>query len=116
MIRINARIAPLPFARVLTCGDQRFNPTRYRKFKEELGWIARLTIKKPLKGPVAIRLRVYRELPPESLKFGDVDNHLKAVLDSLNGIAYLDDRQVIEAHVSLHRGEPRLEIELEEMR
>ncbi|MBQ6759394.1 MAG: RusA family crossover junction endodeoxyribonuclease, partial [Selenomonadaceae bacterium] len=36
--------------------------------------------------------------------------------DSLNGIAFLDDRQVVEAHVSLHRGEPRLEIELEELR
>lgn len=116
MMRLKAAIAPLPFKRVLTCGDQRFNPTQYRKFKEELGWLARRVIRQPLKCPVSIRVKVYRDLPPESLKFGDVDNHLKAVLDSLNGIAYLDDRQVIAAQISLHRGEPRLEIELEELR
>ena len=97
MIRIKADIAPLPFKRVLTCGDQRFNPTQYRKFKEELGWLVRRFIKKPMTSPVGIKLKVYRELPPESLKFGDIDNHLKAVLDSLNGIAFLDDRQVVTA-------------------
>ncbi|MBD3878689.1 MAG: RusA family crossover junction endodeoxyribonuclease [Quinella sp. 1Q5] len=115
MIKINAEISPLPFKRVLTCGDQRFNPTQYRKFKEELGWLARRQIRKPTIKPVSIELRVYRELPPESLRFGDIDNHLKAVLDSLNGIAYLDDRQVVAAQIELHRGRPHLEIVLEEM-
>lgn len=28
----------------------------------------------------------------------DIDNTLKAVLDALNGVAYEDDRQVIEVH------------------
>ena len=116
-LKIKARLEPVPFARVRTQnGRHFFNPERYRAFKEELGWQARLIIKEPLAGAVAIRLKVYRQLPPWSLKFGDVDNHLKAVLDSLNGIAFLDDRQVVEAHVSLHRGEPRLEIELEELK
>lgn len=116
MIRLIARIEPVPFKRVSAGEGRRFNPRRYRAFKEELGWRARLAIKKPFKGTVSIRLKVYRQLPPESLRFGDVDNHLKAVLDSLNGIAYQDDRQVVAAQVSLHRGEPRLEIELEELR
>lgn len=29
---------------------------------------------------------------------GDVDNLLKAVLDGMNGVAYHDDRQVVEVH------------------
>lgn len=115
-LKIKALIEPVPFKRVSAGEGRRFNPRRYRAFKEELGWQARLVIKEPFKSAVSIRLKVYRQMPPESLRFGDVDNHLKAVLDSLNGIAYLDDRQVVVAQVSLHRGEPRLEIELEELR
>lgn len=42
-----------------------------------------------------------REPVVESLREGrpDVDNLLKAVADALNGMAYLDDRQVARAHV-----------------
>lgn len=32
----------------------------------------------------------------------DVDNCAKAVLDALNGVCYLDDRQVIDLHISKH--------------
>ena len=70
MIRLIARIEPVPFKRVSAGEGRRFNPRRYRAFKEELGWWARLAIKKPFEGPVSIRLKVYRQLPPESLKFG----------------------------------------------
>lgn len=116
MIRIKARLEPVPYARVWTNGKQRFNPKRYQDFKEELFLEALdATGGKRLKGKVSIRVKVYRKMPPESLNFGDIDNHLKAVLDSLNGIAFVDDRQVVSAQVELHRGEPRLEIELEEL-
>jgi len=32
---------------------------------------------------------------------GDVDNHLKMALDGLTGVAWVDDKQVVEAHVKL---------------
>lgn len=32
---------------------------------------------------------------------GDIDNVLKGILDSLNGIAYSDDKQCVEARVKL---------------
>ena len=116
MISIRARIEPVPYARVRTNkGRHFFNPERYRSFKEEMGWQARLVIAEPTTKPLAIRVRIYREMPPESLRFGDIDNHLKAVLDSLNGIAFVDDRQVVSAQITLHRGNPRIEIELEEL-
>jgi Holliday junction resolvase RusA-like endonuclease len=43
----------------------------------------------PVSGPVAVFLDVYRPR-----RRGDLDNLLKATIDSLNGVAYLDDQQV----------------------
>ncbi len=36
---------------------------------------------------------------------GDIDNVLKGILDALNGVAYQDDRQCVEARVKLCQGE-----------
>ena len=69
----------------------------------------------PLTGAIKIQVDVYRNLKPESLKFGDADNHLKAIMDALSKIVYQDDRQVVDATVRLHKGEPHIDIELEEM-
>ena len=48
----------------------------------------------------------------------DVDNLFKLVADSLNGIAYVDDRQIVEAHIQKircgqNRNEPRTEVMIE---
>ena len=69
----------------------------------------------PLTGAVRLCADVYKKIAPTALKFGDWDNHAKAICDALNGICYLDDRQITEAHVSLHKGEPHIVIELEEV-
>lgn len=46
----------------------------------------------------------------------DADNIAKIVLDSLNGIAYDDDSQIVELNVKKCYSEnPRVEVELEEM-
>ena len=47
----------------------------------------------------------------------DIDNLCKAVLDALNGgIAYHDDKQIVELHLSkMYSDHPRTEIELEEL-
>ena len=34
----------------------------------------------------------------------DIDNVLKGVLDALNGVAYIDDKQCVEARVKLYQG------------
>jgi len=52
------------------------------------------------------------EIRPQ--KKPDLDNICKAILDSLNGIAYKDDSQVVELIMSKHYAErPRVEIVLE---
>ncbi len=69
----------------------------------------------PFTGAIKISVTVTRNLKPSSRNYGDADNHLKAVLDALNGICYLDDAQVTQAEVTLQRGAPCVKIELEEI-
>ncbi|WP_423739149.1 RusA family crossover junction endodeoxyribonuclease [Clostridium sporogenes] len=45
----------------------------------------------------------------------DVDNIAKVILDSLNGLAYKDDKQIVTCGISKWYGEdPRVEVILEE--
>lgn len=126
MIRIDAPIMPVPFPRPRfnSRSKQTFNPKRYREFKDELGYYARLAMRgqEPFTGEVKLSVDVYRPKPkprkgkPEQVSFiGDVDNYVKAVMDSLIGICYDDDRQVTEIHVRKIFSTPHIEIELEEL-
>lgn len=62
-----------------------------------------------LGGPVALIAHLYR---PQ--KSGDLDNRLKVLGDALNGVAWLDDKQVEEIHAFRHddKSRPRVEIEV----
>ena len=67
----------------------------------------------PFNGAVRLLTKVFTRYKPETLQAGDWDNHGKAVSDALNGICYVDDRQIIDGHVLLFKGDPHIEIELE---
>lgn len=59
-------------------------------------------------GPIQVKIDVYsnyadvtiESIEVESKLRGDLDNYIKSILDGLNKVAYLDDKQVfkIEAH------------------
>ena len=57
--------------------------------------------------PVAIFAYVYKQIPKARIKKGsepfdckpDIDNVLKALMDGLNGVAYVDDKQVTQAYI-----------------
>ena len=70
---------------------------------------------KPFEGPVAVEIVALYQIPrsankrrKEAMRRGaikptvrpDVDNILKIVTDALNGVAYLDDKQIIECSVN----------------
>lgn len=87
-----------------------------RDYKKDVSAIALDGIcrhQKPLLGPVAVSIAVYRPR-----KSGDLDNTLKAVLDSIKGIAYVDDSQVeyIQAFRYDDKENPRVEIEIKEIK
>lgn len=64
---------------------------------------------RPLTGPVALTLRVYR-----ARKSGDLDNFQKILIDGLAGTFYKNDSQIVEIHAYLHddKHSPRVEVEV----
>lgn len=64
----------------------------------------------PLKGEVVVSVAVFR--PQRS---GDLDNRLKVLLDSLRGVAFADDKQVVELHARRYddASNPRVEVTVE---
>lgn len=89
-----------------------YTPPKTREYEQLVGWTAKCSGCRPIKGPVSVTLDVFcrRKL--------DVDNIAKSVLDGLNGITYEDDSQVIELLVRKHKvkskAEERVEIEIRE--
>ena len=65
-----------------------------RAWKEQAGWFACAAGTKPLQGPVAVQLVLYRPR-----KRGDIDGYSKALLDAMQGHLYLNDDQIVELHV-----------------
>lgn len=63
----------------------------------------------PIKGPISISIWVYRPR-----KSGDLDGRIKAVLDALQGVAYVDDSQVVSLHAYRFddKASPRVEVEV----
>jgi crossover junction endodeoxyribonuclease RusA len=51
------------------------------------------TFAQPLRGPLGVEIVLYRPA-----RRGDIDGYFKAAFDSLNGIAWADDSQVVELH------------------
>jgi len=81
-----------------------------RAYKEEVGWMIRPRVKDPLAGEVYVKVRIFR--PRRS---GDLDNTLKVLLDSLKGLIYLDDDQIVEIRANRFddKANPRAEITVE---
>ena len=88
---------------------------------------------KHLEGPIRARVIAYYKVPKsytkkrvqairEGLEYPcktpDIDNCIKIILDSLNGIAYSDDKQVVEITAIKRWTEEteRVEFELEEIK
>ena len=84
----------------------------------------------PLDGPMAMTVIAYMSIPASAsakarvemlaqrvwpTKKPDADNILKLVADALNGLAYVDDKQIVTAHFhKVYSDRPRLEINVVE--
>lgn len=81
----------------------------------------------PFTGPVELRMRAYHRIPQSWSKakkeaalwkdtHPDLDNVLKAVLDSTNGVIFHDDRQVVKIKAEQRWGEcGRIELTVMEL-
>lgn len=74
-----------------------------RLYRDEVALATRQL--RPMAGQVRVRLDVYR---PQ--KRGDLDNTAKVLLDSLKGIAFTDDSQIVELHMTRNddKDDPRV--------
>lgn len=70
-----------------------------RQYKLRVGLQLRSEGVELLHGPVSVSLVITRPA-----KRGDLDNSLKVLFDSLQGIAYENDSQVVELHAVRHEG------------
>lgn len=104
-MKIKAEIIPVPLARtkINTANKGRFLTPSSQKFKQDLGFIAARAMagKKIFTGAINIYIDLYKNCKPTSRKYGDADNHAKAILDALNNIVFADDAQVV--HLAVHK-------------
>lgn len=86
---------------------KRFLTAKGRNYKSVVGKIAENAQK--LDGEIKLTVDVFRPA-----KRGDLDNTLKILQDSLEGICYHNDRQVVEIHARRFddKNNPRAEIEI----
>lgn len=92
-----------------------YTPEKTRYYEQVVQMAARLKMQRPFDGAVRIAICANYAIPKKTgktarlkmiegimrpLKKPDVDNIAKIILDALNGIAYHDDKQVVEMHVA----------------
>lgn len=86
-----------------------YTPKSTREYEDVLGWAAKAAGAKPLPNPCKIDLTAtfkqpMRNCPLYCTKRPDIDNFFKIVSDALNGIAWQDDAQIIEATIRKQYG------------
>ena len=76
--------------------DPENEPEYIKAYKEEIRKSAKVVMgnSPPTSKPVVIYVAVCRTKDPNDRYFGDIDNHLKIIFDTLKGICYTDDRLI----------------------
>ena len=108
-------VDPRPQPRPRFTRGRTFTPAEIVQYKAAIGLAGKSAMegKPPIEGEVQARMKFTRKFKATSKRFGDADNLFKAVADALNGIAYLDDAQIVESSVMKIKGEvPSVEVEI----
>ena len=109
-----------------------YDPKTTTDYKNLVKWTAKQQWKqKPLECPLVVELDIYRPIPKSTSKKRrklknervirpvvkpDIDNYSKGILDSLNGIVYKDDSQVVSLIANKYYSDnPRVEIRVSKL-
>jgi len=102
MIKFEAAIEPVPLSRprVNTKTRQVYYPPRSMNFKQALGIVGRAAMRgrEPLTSKIKMTIDLYKNCKVDCRRYGDVDNHQKAIFDALNEICFADDCQIVDVH------------------
>ncbi|WP_077325749.1 RusA family crossover junction endodeoxyribonuclease [Virgibacillus siamensis] len=110
-------------------GIRLYDPKTSRDYKTYVARIAQeYAPKEPIETTLFVNLVIYRQIPKSTSKKKreqmlsgeirptvkpDIDNLSKGILDSLNGIIYKDDSQIVELNATKYYSDsPRAEIEI----
>jgi Holliday junction resolvase RusA-like endonuclease len=108
-----------------------YTPKETVNYENYVKWCFRESGQEMLDGMIEAEIRAYFQIPKSvsknkailmrsgdirPTKKPDIDNIVKAILDSLNGIAYRDDSMIVTATVKKYFSDnPRVEVDLREI-
>lgn len=89
--------------------NQIYQTKEAREYKRAVAAVGLAKRIAPLAGEVAVSIRVFR-----ARRAGDLDGYAKVLLDSLEGVCYENDRQIVEFHAARFddKSNPRVEVEV----
>lgn len=119
MIKILVAGDAIPAARPRFSGRRCYQPQRNMEYRAKVQAAALVAMngKAPMTGEISAVVKLYRRYKPSARNYGDIDNHLKALFDGMNGLAIEDDKQITRCLVEKFQDKdnPRAEIELHEI-
>lgn len=129
-MKIILPIAPAPKERPRFANGHAYTPNRTKWYEEAVQLTLQAAKIRPVTGAVNMTVTFYLAIPKswqnakkQLAKEGklrpttkpDIDNLTKAIMDGCNGFLYNDDKQVVDLTLHKFYGEPRTEIEWEEI-
>lgn len=96
-IKFSVDTTPYPQPRPCVVRGHAYEPKRITEYKEAVRTIARIHMQQrpPLTGLVFVSVTIRRNIKLGAKNYGDIDNHVKSVLDALSGVCYVDDALVV---------------------
>ena len=96
MLKIEYKGEPKPQSRVRFANGVAYEKSAMKEYKLQIARAAKIAMRgvSSWQEPVDVKIIIRRKFPICSRRFGDIDNHVKAILDALNGVVWLDDSLV----------------------
>lgn len=116
-MKITIETNPVPLARPRFSNNRAYLPKRSRDYRELIQAATVLQLPKdfsPCEDEIVCRLKFYHKYKRSARISGDIDNHIKAVFDALQGILFKDDSQIVSCRADKYtdKKNPRVEIEI----
>ena len=117
-MKLVVEVEPLPqtrprFSKFGGC----YEPAPMKEYKRKIALVANAFMQsnnlEAMTGELSASVRLYRKYKRTSRRYGDCDNHLKAIFDALNGIIYADDSQIVCCSCEKHTDKDKARIEIE---